>query len=225
MTGSSKSDIVDALRLDIVTNRFEPGSRLPILELQDRFGVGLTALHKAFAQLAVDGLVTAESPRGVRTAPVSGADLRDLTQARLAIEPLAIRDAVNNATDESDARMVAALHMLSRTAPFADPETMVYNELYLARHRILHEALTATCTSSWLRRFRAILFVHAERYQQISVVYRNRQDLRRDHDTKTEHAALVDAVLARDEDLAAALMTNHVASAAQLLLEHHFKKA
>lgn len=218
MNAPFRPEIVDTLRQEIVRHRFEPGSRLPILELQDRFGVGLTALHKALAHLAADGLVVAESERGVRAAPVSRADLEDLTKARLGIEALAIRDAVAHATEASDAQIVAALYTLSRTPRFEEPERKLISETYRTRHRAFHEALTAACSSSWLQKFRAILFVHAERYQQLSAVYR-------DGGAADEHAALVQAVIDRDADRAATLLTAHISAAAELLLQHCFTEA
>lgn len=203
------------LRREIVSHRIEPGSRLPIVELQDRFGVGLTSLHKALAHLAADGLVISEGERGVRTAPVSRADLEDLTKARLGIEALAIRDAVSNADEESDAQIVAALYTLSRTPVFESTGEKVFTEAYMMRHRAFHEALTAACSSSWIKRFRSMLFAHGERYQQLSILYRDREG-------GDEHAALVEAVLDRDADRAADLMTAHISAAVQLLLEHRF---
>lgn len=211
----SRPEIVETLRRDIVSRRFEPGERLPILELQDRFGVGLTALHKALAHLAADGLVVSESERGVRASSVSRADLIDLTKARLDVEALAIRDAVRNSDEDSDAQIVAAFYKLSKTPKLASPHEKRLTETYLARHREFHDALTAACTSSWLRRFRSMMFVHAERYQQLAVEIR-------DHDSQEEHAAMVEAVLARDADRAAALITAHFGDAARFLLDRCF---
>lgn len=215
MNPSSRPEIVESLRRDIVSHRIEPGSKLPILELQDRFGVGLTALHKALAHLTADGLVTSETERGVRASPMSRADLEDLTKARLGIEDLTIRDAVANGTEESDAQIVAAFYTLARTPAFETPGERVFTENYLARHRMFHDALAAACTSTWLRKFRSVLFMHAERYQQLSVVYR-------DSRSQEEHAAMMQAVLDRDGDRAAALLHHHVEAAAHLLLQHLF---
>jgi GntR family transcriptional regulator, carbon starvation induced regulator len=215
MSTSSRPEVVEMLRREIVNHSIEPGARLPILELQDRFGIGLTSLHKALAELAADRLVLSEGERGVRTAPVSRGDLEDLTQARLGIEALAIRDAVSNADEEYDAKIVASFYTLSRTPAFEKSGERVFTESYLLRHRAFHEALTSTCSSSWLRRFRSILFVHAERYQQLSILYR-------DQDGLEEHSALVDAVLDRDAERAAALPTAHISAAVKLLLEHRF---
>jgi DNA-binding GntR family transcriptional regulator len=215
MSTSSRPEVVEMLRREIVNHSIEPGSRLPIVELQDRFGIGLTSLHKALAELAADGLVVSEGERGVRTAIVSRADLEDLTKARLGIEALAIRDAVSNADEESDAQIVAAFYTLSRTPVFANAAEKVFTDSYSARHRAFHDALTASCSSSWLRRFRSMLFIHAERYQQLSILYRDREG-------REEHAAIVDAVLERDADRAATLLTAHISAAVELLLQHRF---
>jgi GntR family transcriptional regulator, carbon starvation induced regulator len=216
MKAFTRTAIVESLRRDIVSNRFEPGEKLPILELQDRFGVGLTALHKAFAELAADGLVTSESERGIRAATVSRADLLDLSTARPGIEALAIRDAIAHSDADSDAQIVAAYYKLTHTAMYeASSEKKILSEVYLRSHREFHDALAAACQSAWLRRFRSVLFVHAERYQQLFIAYRERN-------SSDEHAAIMQAVLDRDADLAVALLASHYNDAARLLLEEHF---
>lgn len=218
MSASTRPEIVESLRRDILSHRFEPGSRLPILELQDRFGVGLTSLHKAFAQLTADGLIVSEGERGVRAAPVSRADLIDLTKARVGVEVLAIRDAVSNSDAESDDKISVAFFILSRTPVFENTNERVFTEAYLARHRAFHDVLSVACTSSRLRQFRSTLFAHAERYQQLSIHYRDR-------DGQDEHAEIVQAVMDRDADRAANLLTAHITSPAELLLEQCFPES
>ncbi len=215
MKSASRANIVESLRRDIVSHRFEPGEKLPILELQDRFGVGLTALHKAFAELAADGLVTSESERGIRTATVSREDLEDLSEARPGIEALAIRNAIAHADANSDALIVGAYYKLTHMPMFEDGSDKVLSEAYLLCHREFHDALAAACTSAWLRRFRSVMFVHAERYQQLFVAYRDRN-------SSEEHAAIMQAVLDRDADRAVKLLTAHYNDAARLLLDEHF---
>lgn len=217
MSAATRTELVENLRLDIVRHRYEPGSRLPIVELCDEFGVGLSDMHKAIGELAADRFVTSDTQRGVRAAIVSREDLEDLTQARLAIEGLALRSAIENASDESDAQIVGAFYNLSRAKVFEDAENLVFSESYRERHRIFHDALAGACSSLWLKRFRLVLFVHAERYQQLSVKYRKRSPAHR-----AEHKTIMEAVLERDADRAASLLKEHISSAAQLLLERHF---
>jgi len=198
---ATRVELVESLRQDIVRHRYEPGSRLPMVELCEELGVGLSDMHKAIGELAANRFVTSDTQRGVRAAEISRADLEDLTQARLGIETLAVRSAIENATDDSDAQIVGAFYNLSRAQVFDDPENSVFSETYRERHRVFHETIVERCSSTWLKRFRYVLFVHAERYQALSVRYRDRNPAHRE-----QHKAIMDAVLERNTDLAVSLI-------------------
>jgi DNA-binding GntR family transcriptional regulator len=60
------------------------------------------------------GLVISEPQRGFRAAPISAADLKDLTMVRIEVESLCLRRAIEVGTVEWEARLVAAFHRLSR---------------------------------------------------------------------------------------------------------------
>src|SRR5215475_5072188 len=105
----------EAVRADLLACRIHPGSRLKIQELCVRFSVGLGAIREALSRLTSEGLVVAEPQRGFRAAPISVADLRDLTMVRIAIESLCVRRAIAAGTVDWEARLVAAFHRLSRT--------------------------------------------------------------------------------------------------------------
>jgi DNA-binding GntR family transcriptional regulator len=142
--------------------------------------------------------------------------LLDLSTARPGIEGLAIRDAIEHSDADSDAQIVAAYYKLTHTPMYeTSSKKKVLSEVYLRSHREFHDALASACRSAWLRRFRSVLFVHAERYQQLFIAYRERN-------SADEHAAIMQAVLDRDADRAVALLTSHYNDAARLLLEEHF---
>src|SRR5215469_10320330 len=105
----------EALRADLLACRIHPGSRLKIQELCARFSVSLGAIREALSRLTSEGLVVAEPQRGFRAAPISAADLTDLTMVRVEIETLCLKRAIAFGDVDWEARLVAAAHRLSRT--------------------------------------------------------------------------------------------------------------
>lgn len=202
---SLRAAIGDAIRGEIIAGRLAPGKPIVIKELQAQYGVGLSAVREALCQLAADGLVLAEEQRGFRVAPISLRDLEDLTQTRIEIEALAIRDAVAHGDTDWEAELLATFHKMSRE-PKPDGR---YAEL----HRTFHDLLVAPCRSEWLKRFRSMLHEHSERYRRLAATH---NAVGRDIDG--EHRALMDAALDHDAERAAALIGDHVRETAQVLL-------
>jgi GntR family transcriptional regulator, carbon starvation induced regulator len=201
---SLRAALISAIRREIIEGGLEPGKLLNIKELQERFGVALGSVREALCQLAADGLVIPEDQRGFRVAPISEADLADVTETRATLEVLMIRDAIAHGDTGWEADLLGAFHRLTHRQ---DPD-LEYPEL----HRIFHDQLIAPCRSKWMKRFRATLHEHTERYRQLA---RRHNDSQRDIDA--EHRELMEAALARDADRAAELMYEHVYETARIL--------
>ncbi|MBR0668382.1 FCD domain-containing protein [Roseomonas hellenica] len=204
----------ERLRADLLACRLRPGERLRIADLCAALGVSLSAVREALSRLTAEGLVVAEPQRGFRAAPISVADLRDLTAARIEIETLCLRRAIASGDVGWEERLVAAHHRLSRTSARdpADPDRVA--EPWAEAHGAYHEALVAGCGSPWLLRLRAILYAQSERYRRLSLpLARTERDLAR------EHREIMDATLARDADRAAALLTAHLQLTSAILLD------
>src|ERR1700688_3905037 len=86
----SAVDLRVQLRKDIVSCELAPGQRLKFEELRTRYDVGIGSLRETLMQLEADGLVVAESNRGFCVAPVTIADLEDITELRVDIEKKAL---------------------------------------------------------------------------------------------------------------------------------------
>lgn len=196
------------LRLDILLGRLSPGDRLKINELAIGLGVSPGAIREALSRLASEALVVSRDQKGFTVAPLSLADLQDLTDLRCEIEALALRRALARGDDAWEAAVLAAAHRLARaaSADHADPETVL---AWVARHAEFHAALVSACGSPRLIALQARLYEQSERYRLLSA--------RADgggRDVAAEHQALVDAALARDADTLVRLMTDHIRSTA-----------
>lgn len=87
---------VKRLRRAIIDCELAPGSNPSEPEIASRFGLGRAAVRSALAQLAVDGFVSALPRNGWLVAPISGATIGDVVNARLALEPQLARAAVKS---------------------------------------------------------------------------------------------------------------------------------
>lgn len=193
------------LRADLLACRLRPGEKLSIASLSTDLGVSLGAVREALARLTAEGLVIAETNRGFRAAPVSESELLDLTSARIEMESACLRRAIRNGDVTWESEIVAAHHLMSRIPERASDDTGRINEAWAEAHRDFHSALVAACDSPWRLRLREFLYDQTERYRQLSV-----PALRTERNLAAEHQALMEATLARDEDLACKLLAEHL---------------
>lgn len=202
---SLTSAVQERLRADILSTRLLPGQKLHIAGLAKQFSVSLAAVREALSRLVADGLVQASDQRGFRVSPVSLADLADVTQTRIDIEGLALRRSIERGNQAWLASVEAAFEAL-KAVPYRYPDQPgVHYEEWVVRHRVFHRALVNACGSPWLLGFRDVLHEQSERYRRLSI----RREVGKERDVEAEHAAIVDATLRRDADLAVAALSQH----------------
>ena len=199
----------DLLRRDILSGTLAPGQRLRTKDLQARYGLGLSPLRESLQRLSAEGIVVNDAQRGFAVAPVSVAELRDLTVARTALESTMLPMAMQLGSADWEGDIVAAFHRLSRTPLPHDPAAMADASLWELRHRSFHHALVAGCGSPWLLRLHGQLVDQSERYRKIRILH-HLESQAQVRDVNAEHQAVMDAVLRRDATQAVALMTQHL---------------
>jgi DNA-binding GntR family transcriptional regulator len=195
-----------ALRRDILDGTLAPGMKLRAEALKQRYAVSGSTLRESLTRLIGEALVTVEGQRGFRVAPMSLDDIADLTQVRKLIETAALREAIAHGGDVWEAGVVAAFHRLSRVEErlAVEPPEKVSEE-WEARNRDFHQALLAGCPSRWLHHFHGVLYQQTERYRRIALATRSVP-----RDVHAEHAAIRDAVLARDAERACQVLGEHI---------------
>jgi DNA-binding GntR family transcriptional regulator len=211
---SLTQEAYERLRADLLSCRLRPGERLKINELCRQLAVSSGAVREALSRLASEGLVLAEPQLGFTVAAISAVDLQDLTMVRTEIEGLCLRQSVANGDLAWESRIVAAYHRLSRTPHYAPGDAKRLNEAFASAHSEFHHELVSACTSPWLHRLRNILFAQAARYVALSVPL-----ARKERDRNKEHRDIMDAVIARDSELAVQLMSNHLKLTTRIVLE------
>lgn len=210
---SLTQDTYEHLRADLLACRLRPDSRLVIADIGKQLGVSLGAVREALSRLTAEGLVVAEPQRGFRVAPLSAADLSDLTNVRTMIELRCLERAIAVGDLGWEAGIQAARHRLSGTPERERDDPMRLSESWSLAHDAFHDALAAGCDSPWLVRLRRMLYAQSERYRRLSVPLNEHG-----RDLAGEHGDLAEAALARDVPRATKAMREHLARTTLILL-------
>jgi GntR family carbon starvation induced transcriptional regulator len=204
------------LRADIVKNTLEPHAKLKFAELTRRYGLGIGTLREALSQLVSEGLVTLEAGKGFRVAPVSRADLLEVTEHYLDFEKRALAASIERGDDDWEARIVASFHRLGLLEDLTWQERMRRHGDWVERHRQFHEALVAACGGPWLLRLRSLMFNQLERYRFLSKL--SREKSRRSK--SVQHRAIMEATLMRDVKKAAHVLEQHIRETSEAALRN-----
>lgn len=196
------SQLMGRLRTEILRGDLVPGSKLNLEELKTRFKVSLSPLREALSRLGADGLVQVEDQRGYWVAPISRADLAEVTRLRMELEGIALRESIALGGPEWEAEIVAAAEMLQgqgRDGPSRDVHA------WETAHRRYHFTLLSACGMPLLLRFIANLHDLSDRYRRLFLLANPG-----DRDVLGEHQRIMDATLERQSDVAVALLRQHI---------------
>jgi DNA-binding GntR family transcriptional regulator len=214
------SILTDSIRNDIITGVLEPGLKLRIRELAERYDVGVNPLREALSRLALSGFVEAEDQRGFRVTETSEAELKDITRTRQRLESDAMRLSIEQGDLNWETRVVASFHRLSRIGMTITTDHKILNPSWQNAHESFHDALISGCNSPWLLKFIGILREQTARYIYLSI--KNPAAVHRD--VAKEHQEMLDAALSRDADKACALLSAHFAATSKLAIsQSNFK--
>lgn len=202
-----------AVRDALMAGELEPGSRLKLAALAERFDASLSVLREAMTKLAGDGLVTVSPQRGFRVMDLSVEDLRDLTRARVLVETAALGESVRVGDVAWEAKLLAAHHTLTRT-PWKEENGRIQPE-WAAAHHAFHTALFAGCCSGHLVAVAVTLRHRASLYLQWSQRLGGAT-----RDVETEHQDIMEKAIARDAEGSCDALAAHIERSTSALLAY-----
>jgi len=211
--GTLAMSIYGRLRRDILTGLFGPGERLPLDALGERYRVGLTPLREALNRLSAEELVLREGKRGFRVAPVSRADLVDLATTLCWVVDVALRQSLAKGDEAWEEAVVLAAHRLQRLDSRLPSHEIGVDPEWERRHVDFHRSLIAASGLRRINDFFATLIDRYDRYMYLGVDATARWP----RDAAAEHKAILDAVMARDADLAVRLLQAHIRRTAEIV--------
>ncbi|MFC0581884.1 GntR family transcriptional regulator [Micrococcoides hystricis] len=215
--GVSSTSMADraygAVKEKLVLLQIQPGSPINESELASELGVGRTPIREALKRLEMDHLVVSYPRRGTFATTVDIAELAEITELRLALEPLAaraaadratptqrhhlaeIRDLVTQLTAEQGAESLAAPGLLSSEG------TQTLLRLDVAVHHGIYTACGNTHLADVLARYHYLatriwtLAIH--RIPGLATHF-------------SDHVDLLESIIAGDGDAAAATTIDHI---------------
>lgn len=191
----------EALREDIIEWRLLPGAVLGEVEQSERLGVSRTPLREALSRLTAEGLTRAAGGRGVVVTDISLADIDELFELRETLECKAAALAARR----GDAALFEQLQKELLDAPGLigahDPARHDYYGL-VGR---LDTAIDAAISNSYLAQAMRSLRIHLVRVRRLAA-----DDAERLTAAAGEHAAIAEAIAARNPRLAEAATTLHL---------------
>jgi DNA-binding GntR family transcriptional regulator len=200
----------ETIRTDILFGRHTPDKKLKIQDLAEELGVSPGAVREALSRLVPEELVVSRDQRGFVVAPLSPADLIDLTDMRCEVEALALRRSVEHGDVNWEAGILAAEHRL-RGQPVAsqgeDPRV-----IWAQNHARFHSALVSACGNRRLFSLHSQLYEQSERYRGLTF------NLERGRDINEEHHEIVQYALARDADALVRVTVEHLRKTTELII-------
>jgi DNA-binding GntR family transcriptional regulator len=214
--------VADSIRLDILSGRLAPGSRLGFSELSANHRVSVGVLREALVRLVDRGIVRAQSNLGFTVMSLSDENLDDLTNIRAMTEPCFARESVRDAPVEWESAVVAAHHLLART-PVSGESREGYSGAWMSAHASFHVTLVCGTGSARMPEMVGRLRDEADLYCRW---YTRGQDiLLSAARTAQEHREIVEAATDRDTDRVERLLREHIVRSAEDPLGHGYWRA
>ncbi|NLY91489.1 MAG: GntR family transcriptional regulator [Firmicutes bacterium] len=200
--------VFEALREAIIKGQLAPGERLMEIQLAEELGVSRTPVREAIRKLELEGLVLMVPRKGAYVASFSMKDVVEVFEIRGALEGLAAALAAERITDEELEELERQLVKSSELINQADLKGMV--EVDTGFHQILYQASRNERLAQIINNLREQI----QRFRQTSLSFPGRMKL-----ALEEHREIVDAISARDSDLARKLAQEHIENAENSMMQ------
>ena len=189
------------LRRQILRGELKPGERLMEISLANKLGVSRTPIREAIRMLEHEGLAVMKPRRGAMVAKISTQELRDVLEIRESLEILAITKACERMDAESLSAMEEAARKFDELAARPDADLTALAEADVAFHDTIYNGT---------KNLRLIQILGNLREQ----MYRFRIEYLKDPAVRKElmgeHRQILEAIRARNEELAAAKISEHI---------------
>lgn len=194
----SKAEVFDVIVEEILSGDLAPGEPLVERALASRFGLSRTPIRELLKRLESEHLVNSYPNQGVFVRRVTPKDVRDLSQIRLALEPLAAQLAAVNRPDDEVAELYAKFPSESAAEELAPAELIAFGQL-------LHDAIVKWANNSFLREMYEPIRKHTRLIRSM-----NRAQRSVELQSYGEHVKILDAILRKSPDQALEAMTKHL---------------
>ena len=198
---SLRGKVFQKVREAILSGVYKEHEELRETVLSKKLGVSRTPVREALRQLELEGLVTMIPNKGAYVTGISQKDVYDIYRIRSVLEGLCARWATEHITEEQiegleEIILLSEFH-LERSGEQAGQVT----ELDGKFHKVLYEASNSRILEHVLSDFHK--YVKMARTMSVEEEHRAERSI-------GEHRAILEAIKARDEELAERLANEHI---------------
>lgn len=207
LTGAKgRRHVSDQIKKALRAGELAPGQRLVEQDLADAYGTTRSAVRDALVDLSAEDIVVLIPQRGARVRVISVEEAVQITECRAALERLCVRKTALEASDEQREELRSIGQQM--TEAVEDGAFDSYSALNRRMHRLIIKASGQQVASRQL-----------DRLNNQMVRYQFRLALRpgRSAESLIQHMAIINAVLDREPEAAAAAITAHLDSVIEQL--------
>lgn len=215
--------IVEQLVSLIASGKLKKGDKLPVeLELMEQFGVGRSSLREAIGALLFTGVLTAHPGRGTFVSVSSdeflsraltwrikmgGENIKELIEARIALEQALAGLAAVSATETDIAEIRHYLELMKKNTQKRNPDQVQTDLLF---HLALAKASHNATLFGFLSELRNLMILWLKQALRAAKIY-SLGDIIKDHE------AILNAVAAHEVEKAQSAMRRHLEKSANNL--------
>lgn len=200
--------VLEAIREAIKNGALQPRERLMEIQLADELGVSRTPVREALRKLELEGFIVMVPRKGAYVSDLSMKDIADVFEIRAALEGLAGALAAERITEEELETMERLLVEKGEAINLDDIDKLV------AVDTRFHEAMYQASRNDRLTAIISNLREQIQRFRLTSLSVPGRKQ-----DSLIEHRGLLEAIQARDIQLARQLAQEHIENAENVLID------
>jgi len=200
--------VLEAIREAIKSGVLKPRERLMEIQLAEELGVSRTPIREALRKLELEGFIVMVPRKGAYVADISFKDIADVFEIRTALEGLAAGLAAERITDEELEDMER--HLVEKADAIARQDM----DRLIEVDTNFHEGIYKASRNQRLWVIINNLREQIQRFRTTSLAYPGRMQ-----QSLNEHRHLVEAIQARDPQLARQLAQEHIENAEQSMIE------
>ena len=191
--------VYEELKMQILTGKIEPGTRMMEIELAEEMGVSRTPIREAIRKLEKEGLVTIEPRKGAYASDISTEDMVEILEVRQHMEGLAAELAAGRVQEVQLDLLRETEACYNKAVESGDTAEMIrYDSQF---HKLIVEASN-----------NKTLFQLIEPLQEKALRFRYLyySDLSRAMNMPHEHDEIIDAIAAGQKDDARQAASMHI---------------
>lgn len=205
---SLRGKVYDRIRDDILNGVYKEHEELKEATIGEKLGVSRTPVREALRQLELEGLVEIIPNKGAKVTGITSKDVEDIYQIRYLLEGLSARWATEHVTEEQLEKMEETLYL---TEFHRKKEN--YEQVYQLDSQF-HELMYEASGSKLLNRILSDFHMYVTRIRKTSLASGQRSK-----NSTEQHRAILEAIKAKDADLAEKCAHEHVTNSSRFSRE------